>query len=184
MKKIIGLILVLSLGLVSCSKDDNKSSDVDPVFSLEYHPLKSLSEVKGKSFRYAGIKIGDKKVGLFSDTSPECSTSDLIVFYPENGEKNSPITFFRKTKICSGFDEINFIDYYMNKEGLLSTRLMKNYEPSTDISSNSIIETSFTEGRRYELQIGFQGKYLRIEDRMSHYVRLNPDEVVYLYFKE
>ncbi|EKB08029.1 hypothetical protein HMPREF9716_01502, partial [Myroides odoratus CIP 103059] len=33
-------------------------------------------------------------------------------------------------------------------------------------------------------EIGFQGEYLRIEDRMSTYKREDPNEKVYLYFKK
>lgn len=184
MKKLIGLFLVLSLGLVSCSKDDNKSNDDDPIFSLEYQPLKSLSELKGKKFRYAGIKVEGKNASMVSETSPLCSAADHIIFYPEDGKKNSPIEFWRKPQNCGEYDIINFLEYYMVKEGLLSVRLFENFIPSTGIVSNSISEGGTINGQRVELQIGFQGKYLRIEDRMSNYRRIKPDEEVFLYFKE
>ena len=44
----------------------------------------------------------------------------------------------------------------------------------------------YTSSRVYKgfLEIGFQGEYLRIEDRMSNYQRKDENEKVYLYFKK
>lgn len=188
MKKILGLILGLSLGLGSCSKDDNKENDFDPLFSLEYHPLKSLSELKGKKYKYSGIKVEGKKVGLLSETSTSCSRLDVLTFNILDGDELSTAEFLRNGVNCTNFDKILLFDFNLKQAGILSTKMSFNNiggDKGNNEEENSwnAISTMNLNGR-FNLQIGFQGEYLRIEDRMSHYVRRNPDEEVFLYFKE
>lgn len=188
MRKIIGLILGLSLGLGSCSKDDNKENDFDPIFSLEYHPLKSLSELKGKKYKYSGIKVEGRKAGLLSETSTSCSRLDVLTFNILDGDELSTAEFLRNGVNCTNFDKILLFDFNLKQAGILSTKMSFNNiggDKGNNEEENSLnaISTMNLNGR-FNLQIGFQGEYLRIEDRMSHYVRTNPDEEVFLYFKE
>lgn len=180
MKILVGLILVVLLSLVSCSKEDNKE-EVDPLFSLPYHPLKDLAELKGKKFQYAGIKVEGRNAGLLTDASRTCSSSDLLIFSSDGENEVSSIEFFRAKVSCEGTDVIAFYNYFLIEEGILRTRLVLHQQ--LGILASPIPGENFVNGR-FNLRIGFQGEYLRVEDRMSNYTRMRPDEEVFLYFKK
>lgn len=182
MKKLFGLFLVLALGLSSCSKED-KDDDFDPLFSLPYEPLKNLTELRGKKYKYAGIKVEGRKAGILSEYAMTCSVSDLLVFSEGEGDEISKIEFFRAKSNCDGTDRIGFYDYKLIEEGLLSTRLILHFPNTEVLQGAAAVGEHFVDGR-FHIQIGFQGEYLRIEDRISNYIRVKPEEEVFLYFKE
>lgn len=162
------------VGLVSCSKDDNKDDDVDPIFSLEYKPLKSLKELEtNDTYYYAGIKIGDRKVGLLPSSSTSCTRHDRIYAKFGNNTLNY-IVFYRNSRGCDDVQEVRLVKNVLENDGILHTVVLG----SLDKLDQLVIDD---EGR-IPLEIGFQGEYLRIEDRMSNYKRTKQNEKVYLYF--
>ena len=81
MKKIFYVTLLFLLALIStsCSKsdDDGNGSDIE---SKAYIKLKSLDEIRGGHFRYAGIKIGDRKATFLPENSTSCRANWIFRF--------------------------------------------------------------------------------------------------------
>ncbi|WP_410879076.1 hypothetical protein [Myroides sp. DW712] len=178
MKKVC-CIVVLCLGsiLTSCSKnDDNK--DTDPIFSLPYIPLKSLSEFSdNETYYYAGFKAGERNASMLSPTSTACNRDETLQFFYDDFEEIKYIKYYRTNRNCSGKETVVLSKNKLISEGILLTKieeLMGDFEPLPGDDDKGNIE----------LEIGFQGEYLRIEDQMSHYNRTNPTDKVYLYFKK
>ncbi|WHT37592.1 hypothetical protein QNH98_10280 [Myroides sp. mNGS23_01] len=163
-------LMILSLG---CSKGDD-NTDLDPIYSLEYKPLKSFTELGKKQYNYVGIKIGDKKVGLLSDSDKSCVRLDKVQAHFED-DKLVELVYNRMERDCSKSNKVRLVKNSLNEEGILHTIV----HGSRDKLDNLIID----EEGRISLEIGFQGDYLRIEDRMSNFKRTKHNEKVYLYFK-
>lgn len=171
----IGRLLVLFLMLLSlgCSKSDD-NIDVDPIYSLEYKPLKSFKELGEKQYDYVGIKIGDRKVGLLLDSNQACVRLDKIQAHLKD-DRLVALVYNRMERNCSKSDEVRLVKNNLYEEGILHTIVYGSRDKLDDL----IID----EEGRISLEIGFQGDYLRIEDRMSNFKRTKHNEKVYLYFK-
>lgn len=175
MKKLTGItLLLISSLLLGCTKSDD-TKGVDPVFSLTYTPLKNLEELTQTHYYYAGFKAGEAKSSMLSSYSKSCNREDYLQL---NFDANQEfvMNFFRMRIQCLGFEIVNLEKNILIKEGILRTKV----SGSKDVLEKLIVDK---EGR-IELEIGFQGDYLRIEDRMSNYSRHKYDQKVYLYFKK
>jgi len=169
-------VLLMFFGLffaLGCSKSDD-NADVDLVGSLAYRPLESLEELGKKQYEYVGIKVGDRKVGLLPSNTSSCSQNDKLEAQFTD-DKFERIVFYRMSKNCKEKKEVRLVRNILVKEGILHTIVVGSID---DVSKLAIDE----EGR-IALEIGFQGDYLRIEDRMSNFKRTKHNEKVYLYFK-
>jgi len=178
MKKLL-CIVVLCLGsmLTSCSKNDDHK-DTDPIFSLPYTPLKNLSKFLDKeTYYYAGFKAGERKASMLTPTSTACNRNETLQFFYDDLGKLKYIKYYRTNRNCSGKETVVLSKNELISEGILLTKItepMGDFEPLIEYDGKGNIE----------LEIGFQGEYLRIEDYMSHYNRINPTDKVYLYFKK
>lgn len=199
MKKIFYVTLLFLLALISnsCSKSDNgSSSDIE---SKAYIKLKSLDEIKGVHYQYAGIKIGDRKATFLSENSKSCRAHEY--FSSISSEYYPSLDFiyqafeegnFGCTEVVKRIPELEmyfpvstvFLENSLVEEGKLLTTLLIGYF-APDNRPENLPHRLYTSGRVYKgfLEIGFQGDYLRIEDRMSNYQRKDENEKVYLYFK-
>ena len=182
------IVFILSvLFSTSCSKSDDGKGGSD-IESKEYIKLKSLDEIRGGHFRYAGIKIGDRKATFLVENSKSCRAHEYFStisseFYPNldfvyQQFEEGPLGC---EKINSGgavgyHDSIVFLESSLIEEGKLLTTILNGYFAIGRLYTSSRVYKGF-------LEIGFQGDYLRIEDRMSNYQRKDRNEKVYLYFK-
>lgn len=166
------MVLLVNSFLLSCSKSDN-TEDVDPVFSLPYTPLRDLAELDATSYLYAGLKVEGRRSSMLTPTSRLCNIYDEL-HLNFNANQLANMKFSRRNKNCEGFKIVTLSKNTLVKEGVLRT----NIYGSVDKLDKLIVD----EQGRIDLEIGFQGDYLRIEDRMSNYSRHKYDEKVYLYF--
>lgn len=191
MKKIIAILLG-GIALASCSSDDNKSSSNDPIFSQPYTELTNLDELVTGKYQYVGNKIGDRKVGLVTDVA-KCKGSDHLVVH-RTGAVLDSITYnnYRPEIINNKEECLNIFTFprLMQKNelvspGYLSTSVDDGYLQPIFNDEGVVIRREYRRKNHYggKLEIGFQAGYLRIEDRLSDYKRLN-GEKVYLYFKK
>lgn len=178
----IGLLIVL-LTSFSCSKssDDN---DLDPVFSQEYTKLQSLEEISSNIYYYAGIKVGDRKASMLIENSKSCRSHEYFSIMREARYEVLDFGFIKFKEDneeglgCIPTTSAFFLESQLIEEGQLFTTIREGIvSPIGDVV---LYERVF----KGILEIGFQGKYLRIEDRMSNYKREDPNEKVYLYFKK
>ncbi|WP_410877549.1 hypothetical protein [Myroides sp. DW712] len=200
MKKVIAILLG-SIALASCSSDDNKSSSDDPVFSQPYTELTSLDELQTGKYQYVGNKIGDRKVGLVPESHP-CKYKDYL-FVHRAGVALDSITYdnyridiINDKKDCSTIFEFPRLMQKNNlvRPGYMKTSIDDGYIQKVEVIEKGedgevdkiVIKEEYRRKNHYsgEVEIGFQAGYLRIEDRLSDYNRLNKDEKVYLYFKK
>lgn len=178
--KYIVLCFIL-LFSVSCSKSDDNKDNYDPISAMEYSKLKSLDEINNKIFYYAGIKRGNEKASMLSTGSYSCRANEFFSVIIKENQPNLNFGFikFQSGNLgCETTDSVFFIDAKLLNEGELFTTLVDGYlHPQIGIVLGE---------RRFKgsLEIGFQGEYLRIEDYMSNYERIDPNEKVYLYFKK
>lgn len=131
MKKILA-ILFGSIALASCSSDDNSSSD-DPVFSQPYTELTSLEELKTGRYTYVGNKIGDRKVGLITE-STACKKDDYLIVH-RNGAVLDSITYNNYRR-----------DIVDNKEQCLSIFEFPRLMHSNVLVSNGMLKTIIEDG--------------------------------------
>lgn len=198
MKKVLAL-LSGAIALVACSSDDSSSSSVDPIFSQPYTELASLDELIGGKYAYVGNKIGDRKVGLVHETN-ECKTKDYLVAHRTGAvlDSLSYNNYGRNvnddSKTCMSIFEFPRIvrNMELKSSGQIKADVTDDYIEVTtrdivDKDGNIEVEIIKTRKRKTHypgtLEIGFQAGYLRIEDHLSNYKRLN-GEKVYLYFKK
>ncbi|WP_158962033.1 hypothetical protein [Myroides fluvii] len=173
-------VLVVCL-LLSCSKSDDNKDNYDPISAMEYSKLKSLDEINNMIFYYAGIKRGNEKASMLSNSSSSCRANEFFSVIITENQPNLNFGFikFQSGNLgCETTDSVFFIDTELLSEGELFTTLVNGYlHPQIGLILG---------GRRFKgtLEIGFQGEYLRIEDYMSNYERIDPNEKVYLYFKK
>ncbi|MGS4345846.1 hypothetical protein ACKUSY_09720 [Myroides odoratus] len=173
MKISIQFFLVVGLFFLgACSKsDDNKDENFDFVFSQEFIPLKSFNELRAGSYLYAGFKAEGRKMSMLIEGSKSCTAYNDLFFIKDDEDSISTIQYNLHSAGqfgCMRYSTLLFLENKMFKEGILFTTIKDPY------------------GKRVFkglLEIGFQGDYLRIEDKISDYVRKDPDEKVYLYFK-
>ena len=166
---------------ICCSKSDDNASDVDPVYTLEYTKLQDIEQITRKTFYYAGIKIGDKKTSLLIPNSKSCRAEE---FFGPSKDNSFPALDFAYIKFkegqlrCEPTISSYFVETSLIDEGQLFTTIRAGY--FDEASQRLVLKERIFKGI---LEIGFQGDYLRIEDRMSTYKREDPNEKVYLYFK-
>ena len=157
--------------LLSCSKDDGNSMKGEDVFLLPYAPLKSLDELYRGSYVYGGFKAEGREASMILENSKSCRAFDDLYVTKDSFDKVSLMEYNLHTAGqfgCVRDDIIRLEENKIYKEGILFTTIKDRY------------------GKRIFkglLEIGFQGDYLRLEDRMSDYKRKDPNEKVYLYFK-
>ncbi len=176
MKYWIGSVLVLVSSLfLSCSSSDD-TKEIDPIFSLPYTPLSSMNDLDEGDYAYVGIKIADQKVGMITPTSTTCARKDFMTIFYEGTELNHMI-YYKKNRSCSGTVAVMLSEMFLENEGVLATLI-----GSSDQSNPSAVPHDTKNHIR--LEVGFQGEYLRIEDRMSNFTRTKHNEKVYLYFKK
>lgn len=171
MKCYAKFILVLaSVFLVSCSSSDD-SKEIDPVFSLPYVPVKELSDIDSGRYSYAGIKIEGQKASMLNPHSATCSRNDAMhVVYNIEG-KLETMNYYKMLAGCEGSMNISIYEIFLEKEGIIGAWVTNYRTPEMEDAIPALLE------------IGFQGEYLRIEDRMSNFTRTKKNEKVYLYFK-
>lgn len=191
MKKIVALLLFGSIAFTSCSSDDNKNTEDDPIFSQPYVELKSLDELEIGKYAYVGIKIGDRKVGVIGESS-NCKREDyLLVHRTSTNAVLDSITYnnYRLDKVDDKLKCVSIFEFprLLHKNNLVSPGILR-----TTIEDGYMEEIpSDPEHKEYkrkpyysgQLEIGFQAGYLRIEDHLSDY-RYLKDEKVYLYFEK
>ncbi len=172
LNKLFFIIVVIVLG--GCSNSDNTDTS-DPVYDLEYKPLQSFEELGTKVYSYEGIKVEGRKSSMLSPTSTGCNKYDFLQVFFEN-DKLSKIVYSRMARGCSGRETVELEKNILFSEGILHTKITGSVDNLTPLYVDS--------EKRIQLEIGFQGDYLRIEDRMSLFSRTKKNEKVYLYFKE
>lgn len=172
----IGLSISLLL-LANCSKSSD-DSDFDPIFSQEYTQLQNLEEISSDIYYYAGIKIGDRKASMLIENSKSCRRYEYFSTMEDSNYETLDFVFMKFTEGlgCVPTTSAFFLESQLIEEGKLFTT----------IREGDYYMDLFLGERMYKgiLEIGFQGEYLRIEDRMSNYKRMDPEEKVYLYFKK
>ncbi len=195
MKNIIGIFSLLFL--LSCSSSDD-TVDLDPIASAEFIPLKDFSELGRKTYFYAGIKAEGRKVSLLPDDTDSCQRDD---FFAPVYNQEEQLVFFQYNRIgprCEGGTSlILFTNNKLVNDGIFETTLYlvgssfdmddliakESNDDDDVVKSVSSIDNKRRERYDGKLEIGFQGGYLRVEDRMSHYSRPRATDKVYLYFK-
>ncbi|MDR0224520.1 MAG: hypothetical protein LBI32_05630 [Myroides odoratus] len=175
------LVLLISILIFSCSKSDDNKDEFDPIFDLAYTKLKNLDDISKNVFYYAGIKVGKAKTSMLIPGSTSCRASEY--FSPMEEKTLANLNFgYIKYQIgplgCETTNSSFFTETSLINEGELFTTIRNGIIP--DRGPIILQERSF----KGILEIGFQGEYLRIEDRMSTYKREDPNEKVYLYFKK
>lgn len=201
MKKLIytTIICLIALTMNSCSNSDDNNGGND-IESKEYIKLKSLDEIRGGHFRYAGIKIGDRKATFLEENSKSCRAHEYFATISSEYYPNLDFIYqaFEKgelgcTQIVKRIPELEiyysvstvFLENSLVEDGKLLTTMLIGYF-AMDKEFPEKASRLYTSSRVYKgfLEIGFQGEYLRIEDRMSNYQRKDENEKVYLYFKK
>lgn len=195
MKKVL-LFLACSALFIGCSKSDDNNEEIDPVFSQEYVPLKSFGELESGRYSYTGIKIGDRKTGLITE-STLCKNDDFLMVYKEAAIVLDSISYVNyrraedKDKDCEMIFEFPRMlrNANLKEAGIMASMITDDHkEPLTEQEKeeNSDKEYKIIRRTHYsgDLEIGHQAGYLRIEDRLSDYSRTSKDEKVYLYFKK
>ncbi|MDR2221740.1 MAG: hypothetical protein LBE34_03260 [Flavobacteriaceae bacterium] len=194
MKKVV-VIFAAVIAFVACSKsDDNGKQEVDPIFSQKYFPLKDAKDLGGGYYQYVGNKIGDRPVGLVT-SSAKCKENDLITIFKKNENVIDSIVYLNFRYESKKMDCIlSFTSpRTMSSNSLLNEGVLQSTIKEYNWRKPTAIEEEVSpEIKRYKdiktvyngnLEIGFQAGYLRIEDYMSDYNKLN-GEKVYLYFKK
>lgn len=179
-------ILFFVLLCISCSKSDDEASEYDPVYALEYTRLQSLDQISENVFYYAGIKVGDQKTSLLIPEDKSCRAAE---FFGPAYDRDFPTLDFAYIKFakgqlgCESTESAYFTETRLVEEGKLLATIRRGYPDRTSIPEAHflVLKERIFKGL---LEIGFQGDYLRIEDRMSNYKREDPNEKVYLYFKK
>ncbi|MDR0224522.1 MAG: hypothetical protein LBI32_05640 [Myroides odoratus] len=166
------LLIALCLLLFSCSKSDDDSVDELDVFSLAYVPLNSFDELDMQGYYYAGFKAEGRKASMLIKNSKACRSHD----------------FLSLSKTKEGIlDKLEYAFYIEGSFGCFQYA-MHTFEENKLIETGKIFTTIRDQysNRLFKgiLEIGFQGEYLRIEDQISDYQRMDPNEKVYLYFKK
>ncbi|WP_353160369.1 hypothetical protein [Myroides odoratus] len=175
------VVLLLSVLIFSCSKSDDTRDDSDPIFDLPYTKLKHLDDISKNVFYYAGIKVGNAKTSLLIPGSTSCRASEYFSFMEEKVLPNLNFGYVKYQIGPLGCETTNssfFTETKLINEGELFTTIRNGIIPER---GPIILQERIFKGI---LEIGFQGEYLRIEDRMSTYKREDPNEKVYLYFKK
>ncbi|WP_413513744.1 hypothetical protein [Myroides odoratus] len=199
--KNLNLIIAVFLGLLtlSCSSDEGGIKG-DPIFSAEYIPLKDLSDLGKGTYFYAGFKAEGRKVSLLAENTDSCQKDDIFApVFNANGDLIF-FQFHRSNSGCiGGYTVILLTNNQLLDTGIMETSLYSGgsysgeeekpgLEEEEKPSFERIVKSTLDvvkSRERYDgpLEIGFQGGYLRIEDRMSHYSRPKQTDKVYLYFK-
>lgn len=193
MKKLWLLASLLIVG-ASCSSDDgNPEKPVDPIFELEYVPLNDFSDVQS-NYIYAGAKIGDRPVGLISKNN--CVSGNSITFYATSSTAVTRDSIFYLSNKFN--EELGVGCEYDFSRTMRDVRMVEKGKMHVDIADfiwkevrvpydslghqRDSIRIDIEKKGYYNgnLEIGFQGKYLRIEDKVSKY---SGKDKVYLYFK-
>ncbi|WP_353100055.1 hypothetical protein [Myroides odoratus] len=165
------LLIALCLLLFSCSKSDDDSVDEPDVFSLEYFPIKSFDELDRGSYFYRGFQAEDRKASMLLENTTSCVRFNDLYIHKDSLENLSLIeyNFHESGQLgCNRYKTILFQENRLYEEGILFTTIRDPY------------------GKRLFkglLEFGFQGGYLRIEDKISNYVKKDPEGKVYIYFK-
>lgn len=181
MKKFNLLILLLFIPLLGCSKSDEEEEGKDEIFALEYKGLTDLDVLKNKVFYYVGIKRGDSKTSVLVPNSKSCRAQEYFTQARSDAEPTLDFGYIvmeNGTFGCEQTTSVYFLDSELEREGVLKTQLK--YGESVPMLGIVLHDG----GPMYsgEIEIGFQGEYLRIEDKMSSYIKADPNEKVYLYF--
>ncbi len=201
MKKLFSIVIVFFLAFIinSCSKSDDDDDKGANIESQPYIKLKSLDEIRGVHYRYTGIKIGDRKATFLVENSKSCRAHEYFSTISSEYYPNLDFVYqqfeegaFGCVQVVKRIPELEmyypvstvFLENSLAEEGKLLTTMLTGYF-APDYSEPNKPDRLFTSSRVYKgfLEIGFQGDYLRIEDRMSNYQRKNENEKVYLYFK-
>lgn len=185
MRKLVIFGFIFSFFCISCSKSDDNGGEFDPVFDLAYTKLKDLEEINKKTFYYAGIKVGDKKTSMLIPGSMSCRASEFFgpAFDPEYLTLDFAYMKYKTGGLGCEVTNSSFLtETSLVGEGQLFTTIRDGYiDDSNPLNIRIVLNERIFKGI---LEIGFQGDYLRIEDRMSTYKREDPNEKVYLYFKK
>lgn len=180
------LIAVLGFFTLSCSKSEDDGKGMDFVANLPYTPLNELSEVGDETYYYVGIRVGDYKMNLISETNAGCVKFDKIV--AEKNDKGEIINLrYKRSNIgCVG----GYVDILMSRNRMISPGIMDtniyvagSYEKGEN-GEEILVPSKSNERYEGQVEIGFQGEYLRIEDRMSHFTYPSKVDKVYLYFEK
>lgn len=198
MKKTV-FFLATMVAIASCSNsDDNKNQD--PISSQTYTPLASFDNLAPGAYQYIGNDIGDGKVGLVGSSSANCKDKDYLIVYKTEQKLDSISysnfkTVINKDKVVEcqklggEFDRI-LRGNRLNAAGILTTLVTEDErvpltteeKKKTPEKDSKIVRKTIYSGI---LDIGEQGGYLRIEDRLSGYT---PGSKIkgkpYLYFKK
>ncbi|MGG5506638.1 MULTISPECIES: hypothetical protein [unclassified Myroides] len=177
-------ILVSVTFLSSCSSDDESS--YDPIFSAKYTPLTDFSQLGRSTYFYAGIKIEGYKTSVLPPDATSCIKDDILVPSFDEKDNFSGLEYIRSNKRCSeGFGSIILVKNELVEKGVFRTNMYFNGNFYYDKEGvRQYYDSDENWAFKGNLEIGFQGDYLRIEDRMSHYTRPGSIEKVYLYFKK
>jgi len=180
MKKLILFIGIVAMPLFGCSKSDDAQEEEDDIFLLEYRELKDLNELKNKVFFYVGIKKGDAKTSMLIPNSRSCRAHEFFSQAKSNAYPTLEFSYIKMENGALGCEittSVYFLTNNLIRDGILQTTLKEG------VPSESGIQLLPKDAiYRGPIEIGFQGDYLRIEDRMSAYQREDPNEKVYLYF--
>ncbi|MGG5576738.1 hypothetical protein ACPDHL_05260 [Myroides sp. C15-4] len=182
--RMIALAFIAGFTMISCSSDDNKEAAYD-VYNLPYTPLTDLSELGKETYFYVGIKIEGYKTQLIPPTKETCLKEDKIVALYNDDEMLVRLDYKRSGINCKGYDNIRLTQNKIVQPGILNTNLYVagTYEKA-DNGDMVLVPSDSNERFEGDIEIGFQGRYLRIEDRMSHYSRPANVNKVYLYFEK
>ncbi len=179
------LVLLISILVFSCSKSDDTKDDSDPIFDLPYTKLKHLDDISNDVFYYAGIKVGNAKTSMLIPSSMSCRASEYFgpIFDPLHPDLDFTYIKYKNGELgCETTNSSFFSETSLVEEGQLFTTIRDGYiDDSNPFNIKIVLQKRIFKGI---LEIGFQGKYLRIEDRMSTYKREDSNEKVYLYFKK
>ncbi|MCS4239263.1 hypothetical protein M2306_003051 [Myroides gitamensis] len=179
------LVLLISILIFSCSKSDDNKDEFDPIFDLTYTKLKNLDDISKNVFYYAGVKVGNSKTSLLIPGSMSCRASEYFgpLFDPLYPSVDFTYIKYQDGEIgCKVTNSSFFSETSLVGEGQLFTTIRDGYiDDSNPLNIKIVLQERSFKGI---LEIGFQGEYLRIEDRMSTYKREDPNEKVYLYFKK
>lgn len=202
MKKILA-VLFGAIAIAACSSSDDNSSSVDPIFSQPYTELTNLDELLSGKWAYVGNKIGDRNVGLVSESN-ECKKKDYLVVHRTGtataidslSYNNYGVMINNNEKVCTSVFEFPRIvrNLSLASAGLANVRITDDYihrevieikNDKGEIEKKEIFTRKRRSPAHYEgkLEMGFQAGYLRVEDYLSDYSRLK-NEKVYLYFKK